>query len=90
MWGHWIKKADPESHVPSISYANVVPGALFYLNLPRLLLAKRENDAVELARSHIGVALWGIIALVTLIGTAIAIFIASRRIAATVSLPPTP
>jgi hypothetical protein len=80
MWGNWIKKVNPASHVATFALANIIPGALFYLNLPTLLLAKKANDAVQLTRSHIALVLWGTIALVSLAGTGIAIFLANRQI----------
>ena len=80
MWGNWIKKVNPASRVLTLAYANIVPGALLYVNLPSLLLAMRENDATEIARLHIGIALWGAIAIVSLASTGIAIYIAQRQI----------
>jgi hypothetical protein len=88
MWGNWIKRVNPASHMATVAFANIIPGALFYLNLPTLLLAKRENDAVQLARTHIAMVLWGTIALASLICTGIAIWIANRQISrAAASLP---
>jgi hypothetical protein len=83
MWGNWIKRVKPASRIPTIAYATIVPGALFYLNLPSLLLAKRQNDLVEVGRLHIAMVLWGTVALAALIGTGIAIFVAYRQIGRT-------
>ena len=80
MWGNWIKKMRPASRVSTLAYANIVPGALLYLNLPSLLLAMRENDTTAIARLHIGIALWGAIAVASLVATGIAIFITRRQI----------
>jgi len=80
MWGNWIKRMNPPSRVNTLAYANIIPGALFYINLPSLLLAMRENDASEIARLHIAMVLWGTIAVATLIATGIAIFLAQREI----------
>ncbi len=80
MWGNWIKSVNPATRVNTLAFANIVPGALFYINLPSLLLATRENDLTEIARLHIAMALWGTIALLSLIATGISIFIAQRRI----------
>jgi hypothetical protein len=80
MWGNWIKKVNPASHMATVAFANIIPGALFYLNLPTLLLAERENDVVQLSRTHIAMVLWGTIALVSLIGTGVAIWVANRQI----------
>lgn len=81
MWGHWIKKINPATRVNTLAFANIVPGALFYINLPSLLLATRANDATEVARLHIAMVLWGTIALVSLISTGVTIYIAQRRLA---------
>jgi len=79
MWGHWIKRVDPSSRVNTLTYVNVIPGALFYINLPSLLLAKRANDVTEIARLHIGMVLWGTVAIISLIATGISIFRAQRN-----------
>ena len=79
MWGNWLKRVNPDSRVATLAYANVVPGALLYINLPSLLLATREGDSVEIARLHIAIALWGTIGLLSLLATGIVIFIAQRR-----------
>ena len=80
MWGNYIKKRKPQSHVGTLAYANIIPGALLYLNLPSLLLATRQNDTTEMGRLHISIALWGIIAAVCLLATGISIFVAQRHI----------
>lgn len=82
MWGNWIKKVRPASHLNTIAYVNIVPGALLYLNLPSLLLAARENAAAEVARLQISIALWGTLACISLIITWIAIFIVQRQVKA--------
>lgn len=79
MWGHWVKRMKPATRVNTLTYVNIIPGALFYINLPSLLLAKRANDVTEIARLHIGMVLWGTIAIISLIGTGIAIFRAQRN-----------
>ena len=80
MWGHYIKKLRPRSRISTLAYANIVPGALLYINLPSLLLATRQNDAGEVARLHVSIALWGIISAVCLAATWIAIVVTHRKI----------
>ena len=80
MWGNWVRRMNPATRVGTLAFANIVPGALFYINLPSLLLAKRENDVTEIARLHIAMVLWGTIAVVSLILTGVSIFVAQRRI----------
>lgn len=87
MWGNWIKKLKPGSYVSTLVFVNIVPGALLFINLPSLALAMREKDTVEIARLHIGIALWGAIAVASLIATWTAIFITQRQLKA--SIPPT-
>ena len=82
MWGHWIKKVDPASRIFTYTQANIVPGALLYINLPSLLLAVRVNDLTEVGRLRIGITLWGTIALISLVATGTAIVLAYRRIRA--------
>ena len=82
MWGNYFKKVKPENRISALAYANIVPGALLYLNLPSLLLATRENDTTEIARLHIGIALWGTVAAVCLLVTGITIFITQRQLKA--------
>ena len=88
MWGNWIKKVNPASRINTVAVVNIIPGALFYLNLPSLLLATREKDMPEIARLHVSIVLWGTIALVSLIATGISIFIGQRRFSASLSPGP--
>lgn len=88
MWGNWIKKVNPASRINTFAIVNIIPGALFYLNLPSLLLATREKDMPEIARLHVSIALWGTIALVSLIATGVSIFIGQRRFSASLSPGP--
>ena len=87
MWGNWIKQKDPASRTSTLAFANIVPGALLYINFPSLLLAMRENDAKEVQRLHIAIILWGTIAVISLIATGITIFLTQRRIATAESQP---
>jgi hypothetical protein len=80
MWGNWIKTVNPVSRILVCAQANIVPGVLFYINLPSLLLAIRQKDVTEIGRLHIALVLWGTIASVSLMSTYIAIFLAQRRI----------
>ena len=80
MWGSYIKKVRPDSFVGALAYVNIVPAALLSLNISGLVLAVRQNDETQIARMQISLALWGMIALVCLIATGIAIFLAQRQI----------
>jgi hypothetical protein len=80
MWGNWIRRANPTSRTATLTQVNIVPGALLYINLPSLLLAARQKDAVEVGRLHIAIVLWGTIASISLISTYITIFRAYRQI----------
>ena len=81
MWGAYINKVKPESKTSTLAFINLVPAALLYLYLSGLVLAQRQNDDTQIARMHIGIGLWGIIAGSCLIATGIAIFITQRQIA---------
>lgn len=80
MWANWIRRKDPATKVAGLAWANIVPGALFYINLPSLLVATRQNDAAAVARTDIALVLWGSIALVMLLVTGVSIFVSARRL----------
>lgn len=80
MWGAYIKKVKPESKTSTLAYANIIPASLLYLNASGLVLALRQNDQTQIARMHIGIALWAGIAGICLLATFVAIFVTQRQV----------
>jgi hypothetical protein len=80
MQAMWVHKVNPASKVSMLAWISVVPAALFYINLPSLLMATRANDQTEIARLHVAMVLWGTIAALFLIATLAWLAQALRRL----------
>jgi uncharacterized protein with PQ loop repeat len=82
MQAIWVQKRKPASKISAFAWVSVVPAALFYINLPSLLLAARAKDQTEIARLQIGMVLWGTIAMVCLVASLVWIGLEKRRLKA--------
>ena len=87
MQALYVRKLNPSSRIANFAWVAVVPGALFYINLPSVLLALREKDHAEMARLEISMVLWGTIGAALLVTSLVWIAIAKRRLALNTGYP---